>query len=89
MTQKEIQDRYGLTRKNLTKARDIISTVRQYDYITPLTPDDFPVTGDRHAPRKIFVSDMAHGGETFAPQPNIPQAVLDVGALCIYCVDPD
>ncbi|KAJ4303807.1 hypothetical protein N0V90_002708 [Kalmusia sp. IMI 367209] len=77
-TPSELEQRYGYTQGHLARMTNIIFPLGQYDPITGFAVQDFALSGDRSAPRRLYVSDMAHTQDLMAYNSLDPQPVLDV-----------
>lgn len=78
LTQVELAQNYNYSLKKISGLTNFIGLWGQYDPLTGLFPHDFPLTSNRRAARKIFVSGMAHTGDMIAQSPLDPPALVQV-----------
>ena len=68
----------GLSQERLAETTNIIFTLGQYDPITGYGVQDFKLSADRGAPRRLYVSEMAHTQDLMAYNSFDSATVLDV-----------
>lgn len=70
MTAEQLEETYHLSRKNYVNSERIIFVEGQFDPTTSVAPYSFPTTSNRNASKVLYVSNMAHREELFAPTKN-------------------
>ena len=78
MTADQLAERYHLSHAQYEKSDHIIFSIGQYDPTSALSPLYLPVTADRQASRVLYVSNMAHREELFAPTKEDKPEVVQV-----------
>lgn len=71
----------GLSHERLAKTTNIIFPLGQYDPVTGYGVEEFELSADRSAPRRLYVSDMAHTQDMNAYNPLDSQPVMDVSVI--------
>ena len=78
MTADQLAERYHMSQDYYEKSERIIFSVGQYDPTTALAPPSIPITANRNASKILYVSNMAHREELFAPDPRDKSEVIQV-----------
>lgn len=73
----ELMARYHFTPEEINNSERIIFSVGQYDPVTGIAPV-IPPSGNRNASKTLYVSNMAHREDLFAPSNSDSITVIEV-----------
>lgn len=80
MNADQLAAKYHMSQADYENSERIIFSVGQYDPTTSMGPKQLPLTANRNASKILYVSNMAHREELFAPDPRDKPEVVQVGA---------